>query len=201
MGALLSEGKVKSLFLNLTFAKNSPVKSDMNEYARKTNVQLPHRNGFVKTIGEIFGMTAIMSFLVLTLLGIFCLSFFLPSFFTLFLRYMWLTVGLAVTLLVFGWTKPFTWWHLFLVMCGSFLVLVPLGPLMIEWNTGKSLLEIFTQEGYWVTFKATFVLVSYLMSGVAFITWMYLIAKGRRQNPMKWFRSVQFKMRQRMMRT
>jgi hypothetical protein len=148
------------------------------------------RDSIIKTIYEIFGLTAVMSVTVLTVMGVFILSFIMNEFLTYFRDFGWLSLGLAGVLLGAGWYKPYKLWSLFVTFVGAFLLVISFGPLVIEGYSGRDLMDVNFRNGYWMTLKATIVFVSYVICGTAFISWVYLLSKGRRQNPLKKFRSV-----------
>ncbi|WP_019414434.1 hypothetical protein [Paenisporosarcina sp. TG20] len=154
------------------------------------------RESLISTIKEIFGWTAVMSITVLTIIGVLSLSFVMNVFFDYFRDYWWITLGLAGLLIGIVFYKPYTIWSLFLIFIGSFLLVITFGPLVIESYTGMNLIDVNYKNGYWMTLKATMVFVTYLISGIAFILWMYLISKGKRQNPLRKFRYLRFRTKQ-----
>lgn len=163
---------------------------------RKQATQPTERVSFISTIMEIFGWTAVMSITVLTLMGVLSLSLVLNVFFDYIKDYWWVTLGSAGILLSIVLYKPYTIWSLFLTFIGSFLLIITFGPLLIEEYTGMNLIDVNYKNGYWMTLKATIVFVTYLIGGIAFILWLYLISKGKRQNPLRIFRYLRFRTKQ-----
>ncbi|MFX3673390.1 MAG: hypothetical protein ACE3JQ_02935 [Paenisporosarcina sp.] len=203
----LKEKKFKDTIKSLKFIET--IKSIINMYLekrktskanrgdcndeRELNPQSSNLNRFVRTIRDIFGLTAVMSIIAIFILGIFSLSFFMPTLLDYFRDYRWLTIGMAGVMLGVGMYKPFKLWSASLTLLGSFLLVISFGPLVIEGYTGRELVDVHYTNGYWLTLKATIVFVIYLISAITFITWIYLVFKGRRQNPLKWLRYVKFK--------
>lgn len=145
------------------------------------------------SIKEVFGFTAVMSISALFILGVLCLSFVLPIFLGYFQEYAWIVLGVAGVMIGVGWYKPFKLWSVSLTLLGTILLVITFGPLVVEWYTGRNLVDVNYRNGYWLTLKATFVFVVYLFSAITFVTWVYLISKRRRQNPLRWFRYVKFR--------
>lgn len=148
---------------------------------------------FIRTIREVFGFTAVMSVSALFILGVLCLSFILSVLLGYFHEYAGLILGLAVVMIGVGWYKPFKLRNVSLTLLGTFLVVVTFGSFVVEGYTGRNLADVNFKNGYWLTLKATFVFVTYLMASMTFVTWIYLISKKRRQNPLRWFRYVKFR--------
>ncbi|WP_017379834.1 hypothetical protein [Paenisporosarcina sp. TG-14] len=155
--------------------------------------QPEQRNSIIKTIGEIFGVTALMSITVLSILSVLILSFVMSELLTYFREFGWLTLGLAGIMLGVSWYKPYKIWSLIIAFLGSFLFIVTFGPLIIEAYTGGKLIDVTYKNGYLLTLKATLVFVSYVIGGITFTTWIYLICKGQRQNPLSRLRYLQFR--------
>jgi hypothetical protein len=131
-----------------------------------------------------------MSVTVLTIMGVLIMSFVMTDFLTYFRDLGWLSLGLAGVMLGVGWYKPYKVWSLIVTIVGAFLLVITFGPLVIEAYSGRNLIDVNFRNGYWMTLKSTMVFVSYLTCGTAFITWMYLLSKGRRKNPLRKFRSA-----------
>jgi hypothetical protein len=157
---------------------------------REKELESRERESIIGTIYEIFGLTAIMSVTVLTIMGVLIMSFVMTDFLTYFRDLGWLSLGLAGVMLGVGWYKPYKVWSLIVTIVGAFLLVITFGPLVIEAYSGRNLIDVNFRNGYWMTLKSTMVFVSYLTCGTAFITWMYLLSKGRRKNPLRKFRSA-----------
>jgi hypothetical protein len=157
---------------------------------REKELESRDRESIIGTIYEIFGLTAIMSVTVLTIMGVLIMSFVMTDFLNYFRDLGWLSIGLAGVMLGVGWYKPYKVWSLIVTIVGAFLLVITFGPLVIEAYSGRNLLDVNFRNGYWMTLKSTMVFVSYLTCGTAFITWMYLLSKGRRKNPLRKFRSA-----------
>ena len=160
-------------------------------------VESRDQEGIIRTIYEVFGFTAVMSVTVLTVMGILILSFVMTDFLTYFRDLGWLSLGLAGVMLGIGWYKPYKIWTLFVTFVGAFLLVITFGPLVIEGYSGRNLMDVNFRNGYWMTLKSTMVFVSYLTCGTAFLTWLYLLSKGRRHNPLRNFSYVNMRFKQR----
>ena len=163
----------------------------------KKEVESQDHVGFIRTIYEIFGFTAVMSVTVLAAMGVLVLSFVMNDFLTYFRDFGWLSLGLAGVMLGIGWYKPYKTWTLFVTFIGAFLLVITFGPLVIEAYSDRNLMDVNFKNGYWMTLKSTMVFASYVMSGTAFLTWMYLLSKGRRKNPLRNLSYVNRRLKQR----
>lgn len=203
----LVERKFKDIIKNLEFTDT--IKNKLTIYLEKRKInktnleynydqwelekQPGNLNRLVHTIREVFGLTAIMSIVVIFMMSVVFLSFFLNNFLDYFRDYGLLTLGIAGVMIGVGWYKPFKLWSVSLTLLGALLLVVSFGPLVIEGYTDRKLVDVNYANGYWLTLKATFVFMVYLIGATTFLIWMYLIAKGRRQNPIKWFRYMKFR--------
>lgn len=160
-------------------------------------VESKEQGGFIRTIYEIFGFTAIMSVAVLTGMAVLILSFVMNDFLTYFRDLGWLSLGMAGVMLGIGWYKPYKMWTLFVTFVGAFLLVITFSPLVIEGFSGRNLIDVNFKNGYWMTLKSTMVFVSYLTCGTAFLTWLYLLSKGRRHNPLRNFPYLNMRLKQR----
>lgn len=171
--------------------KDIKVSSSSNQW--EPQPQASNLNRFIRSIKEVFGFTAVMSISVLFIVGVLCLSFFINILLGYFQEYAWIILGVAGVMIGVGWYKPFKLSSVSLTLLGIFLVVVTFGPFVVEGYTGKSLGDVNYKNGYWLTLKATLVFVNYVMVSMTFVTWIYLISKRRRQNPLRWFRYVKFR--------
>ena len=154
------------------------------------------RESIIRTIYEIFGLTAVMSVTVLSIMGVLIMSFIMNVILTYFRDLGWLSLSLAGIMLAVGWYKPYKIWRLITTFVGAFLLVVTFGPLVIEAYSGRNLIDVNFRNGYWMTLKSTLVFASYLACGTMFITWMYLLSKGRRQNPLRKLWNISIMMKQ-----
>lgn len=152
-----------------------------------------HLNRFIRSIKEVFGFTAVMSITTLFIVGVLLLSFFINPLLHYFQEYAWILLGVAGVMIGVGWYKPFKLWSVSLTLLGTFLLVTTFGPFIVEGYTGKNLVDVDYRNGYWLTLKATFVFIIYLITTITFVTWVYLISKRRRQNPLRWFRYMKFR--------
>jgi len=173
--------------------KDIKVSSRHNQW--KQQPQPSNLNRFIRSIKEVFGFTAVMSISVLFIVGVLCLSFFINVLLAFFQEYAWLLLGVAGVMIGVGWFKPFKFWSVSLTLLGTFLLVTTFGPFIVEGYTGRNLMDVNYRNGYWLTLKASFVFVIYLFSAITFVTWIYLISKKRRPNPLMWFRYVKFSMK------
>ncbi|MGE6487452.1 hypothetical protein [Paenisporosarcina sp. NPDC076898] len=141
--------------------------------------------GFIRSIFDVFGYTAVMSIPVLFMMILLILSFVLNDFLEAFRGYALLTLGLSVLMLGIGWYKTYKIWTFMLVLAGAFLTVLTFGPQVIEGYTGKTLTEVNWKNGYWITLQATFVFLCTFITTVSIIAWLFLVSKGQRQNPLK----------------
>lgn len=140
---------------------------------------------FVRTFFEIFGLTAVMSIIVLSILGVLGLSFVTTSYLESYRGYGELTLSLSLVLLGIGWYFPFKIRNLLLIIMGAFLFFVSFGPMMIEGYTGQALADVHWKSGYWLTVKATAIFLGYLITCVSMVVWLFLVTKKQCQNPIK----------------
>ena len=180
------------------FVINTLVLRKERKVEMKKEVESRGKEGFMRSIYEIFGFTAVMSVTVLTVIGVLILSFVMNGFLTYFRDLGWLSLGLAGVMLGIGWYKPYKIWTLFVTFVGAFLLVITFGPLVIEGYSSRNLMDVNFRNGYWMTLKSTMVFVSYLTCGTALLTWLYLLSKGRRQNPLRNFPYVNMRLKQRM---
>lgn len=176
---------------------NSLVLRKERKVEMKKEVESRGKVGFMRSIYEIFGFTAVMSVTVLTVIGVLILSFVMNGFLIYFRDLGWLSLGLAGVMLGIGWYKPYKIWTLFVTIVGAFLLVITFGPNVIEGYSGRNLMDVNFRNGYWMTLKSTMVFVSYLTCGTVFLTWLYLLSKGRRQNPLRNFPFVNMRLKQR----
>ena len=190
------ERKFNELVRGLKLSERRQIVSDFldkrkeKKLEREKTLETKERVSIIGTIYEIFGMTAVMSVTVLSIMAVLILSFVMNEFLTYFRDYGWLSLGLAGVMLTVGWYKPYKIWSLFVTFIGAFLFVITFGPLVIEAYSGRNLIDVNFRNGYWMTLKSTLVFASYLTCGTTFITWIYLLSKGRRQNPLRKFRHV-----------
>lgn len=142
-------------------------------------------NKFLRTFFEIFGLTAVMSITVLSIVGVLGLSFVTTSFLESYRGYGELTLSLSLVLLGVGWYFPFKIRNLLLMIVGAFLFFVTFGPMVIEGYTSQALSDVHWKNGYWITLKATAVFITYLIASVSMAVWVFLSTKGQCQNPFK----------------
>ena len=197
------ERNFKNLVNGLKLSERMKIVNDFLDKRKEKKVKREkelvsrERESIIGTIYEIFGLTAIMSVTVLTILGILIMSFVMTDFLTYFRDIGWLSFGLAGVMLGVGWYKPYKMWSLIVTIVGAFLLVITFGPLVIEAYSGRNLIDVNFRNGYWMTLKSTMVFVSYLTCGTTFIIWMYLLSKGRRKNPLRKFSSASTKTKQR----
>ena len=195
------ESKFKELIKGLKLSERLKIVHNFldnrkeKQIEREKELESRERESVIGTIYEIFGLTAVMSVTVLSILGVLILSFIMNDFLTYFRDLGWLSLSLAGIMLAVGWYKPYKIWRLITTFVGAFLLLVTFGPLVIEAYSGRNLIDVNFRNGYWMTLKSTFVFVSYLTCGTMFITWMYLLSKGRRQNPLRKLRTISIMMK------
>ena len=151
------------------------------------------RDSFVRTIFEIFGFTAVMSITVLFCMVLLTLSFVMNTFLGAVSEYGWLILSLGLLFLGIGWYKPYKILRSLLILCGAFLFVLPFGPQVIEWYTGKDVLDLHWKNSYWLTLKASLVFLCYEIGSTSFILWVYLVSKGQRQNPFRRFQMLTIK--------
>jgi hypothetical protein len=163
---------------------------------KEKELESRERESIIGTIYEIFGLTAVMSVTVLSILGVLIMSFIMNDFLTYFRDLSWLSLSLAGIMLAVGWYKPYNIWRLITTFVGAFLLVVTFGPHVIEAYSGRNLIDVNFRNGYWMTLKSTLVFASYLACGTMFITWLYLLSKGRRQNPLRKLRNISIMMKQ-----
>ena len=175
-------------------------KRKVKKVEREKELESSERESIIGTIYEIFGLTAIMSVTVLSILGVLIMSFIMNDVLTYFRDFGWLSLSLAGIILAVGWYKPYKIWTLIMTFVGAFLLVVTFGPLVIEAYSSRNLIDVNFRNGYWMTLKSTLVFASYLTCGTAFITWIYLLSKGRRQNPFRKLRNISMMMKQRVNR-
>ena len=153
-------------------------------------IERKNQTGYIRSIFQVFGFTAVMSIPVLFIMFLLVLSFVLNDFLEAIRGYAVLTLGLSVLMLGIGWYKPYKIWSFMLVLAGAFLTVLTFGPQVIEGYTGKTLTEINWKNGFWITLQATFVFLCTFISSVSFIAWVFLVSKGQRQNPLKRLRML-----------
>lgn len=175
-------------------------KRKVKKVEREKELESIERESIIGTIYEIFGLTAIMSVTVLSILGVLIMSFIMNDVLSYFRDFGWLSLSLAGIMLAVGWYKPYKIWRLITTFVGAFLLVVTFGPSLIEAYSGRNLIDINFRNGYWMTLKSTFVFVSYVTCGTMCITWMYLLSKGRRQNPLRKLHNISIMMKQRVNR-
>ena len=189
---------VKNIRVTVPFKKTVEYNHKKNQkkivaFKKRDSVQETNhieRTGFIRSIFEVFGYTAVMSIPVLFMMVLLVLSFVLNDFLEAFRGYAVLTLGLSVLMLGIGWYKPYKIWSFMLVLAGAFLTVLTFGPQVIEGYTGRTLTEVNWKNGYWITLKATFVFLCTFISTVSFIAWVFLVSKGQRQNPLKRLRML-----------
>lgn len=175
-------------------------KRKVKKVERIKELESSERESIIGTIYEIFGLTAIMSVTVLSILGVLIMSFIMNDFLTYFRDFGWLSLSLAGIMLAVSWYKPYKFWRLITTFVGAFLLMVTFGPHVIEAYSGRNLVDINYRNGYWMTLKSTVVFLSYVTCGTVFITWMYLLSKGRRQNPLRKLHNISIMIKQRVNR-
>ncbi|MCZ8537281.1 hypothetical protein M9R32_08825 [Paenisporosarcina quisquiliarum] len=189
---------VKNISITVPFKKTEEYNQKMNQkniiaFKKRDSVQETNhidRTGFIRSIFEVFGYTAVMSIPVLFMMVLLILSFVLNDFLEAIRGYALLTLGLSVLMLGVGWYKPYKFWTFMLFLAGAFLTVLAFGPQVIEGYTGKTLTEVNWKNGYWVTLQATFVFLCTFISSVSLIAWVFLVSKGQRQNPFKRLRML-----------
>lgn len=164
------------------------MEDDLVEEKHQTKVQK-----FVRTFFEIFGLTAVMSITVLSIISVLGLSFVTTSFLESYRGYGELTLSLSLVLIGIGWYFPFKIRNLLLMIVGSFLFFVTFGPMVIEAYTGRALADVHWKNGYWLTVKATALFICYMVAFISLIVWIFLITKGQCQNPFNRLRILQLK--------
>lgn len=189
---------LKNISVTVPFKKTEEYNQKMNQnkiiaFKKRDPVQETNhieRTGFVRSIFEVFGYTAVMSIPVLFMMVLLVLSFVLSDFFEVFRGYALLTLGLSVVMLGVGWYKPYKIWTFMLVIAGAVLTVLTFGPQVIEGYTERTLTEVNWKNGYWITLQATFVFLCTFISSVSIIAWVFLVSKGQRQNPFKRLRII-----------
>jgi len=176
--------------------KKTPKEIEKYGFVKWEQGNQTQRDSIVSTLRDIFGLTAVMSIAVLLILSVLILTFVMSEVLTYFRDFGWLTLGLAGIMLGVSWYKPYKIWSLILAFIGSFLFVITFAPLVIEGYTGSKLIDVTYKNGYLLTLKATLVFVSYLIGGITFTTWIYLISKGQRQNPLSRLRNLPFRAKQ-----
>lgn len=165
------------------WSRKTAIPSIEDDRLEKKNQTKVHR--FVREFFEIFGLTAVMSITVLSILGVLGLSFVTTSFLESYRGYGELTLSLSLVLIGIGWYFPFKIRNLLLMIVGAFLFFVTFGPMVIEGYTSQALSDVSWKNGYWDTVKATAVFICYLLACVSMIVWIFLVTKGQCQNPLK----------------
>lgn len=183
--------KVEELYQRLKVKRKIIFTLDNQNRVRRS--ERIERDSLTRTIFEIFGFTAVMSIPVLFCMVVLTLSFVMQGFLTFLSEYGWLLFGLSLLILGIGWVKPYKIWRYLLVLCGALLFVLPFSPQVIEWYTGKDVVDVHWKNGFLLTIKAALVLLCYGIGSMSLLAWVYLVSKGQRQNPFRRFRMLKIK--------